>query len=148
MGRSRTLNFRLKTNTLFRVLRVKKTLNASKMSSQTICTNISVRALRVKNWLSKEGYRIDNLIDNAAIFVCDENGNVNMEILFADMLSVFKNMEEVPFEHGLLKGTIGKGVIRIALPDNPLVAFLFGETGALKVTDTDLLELKALFTEG
>ena len=118
------------------------------MSSQTICTNISVRALRVKNWLSKEGYRIDNLIDNAAIFVCDENGNVNMEILFADMLSVFKNMEEVPFEHGLLKGTIGKGVIRIALPDNPLVAFLFGETGALKVTDTDLLELKALFTEG
>ena len=148
MGRSRTLNFRLKTNTLFRVLRVKKTLNASKMSSQTICTNISVRALRVKNRLSKEGYRIDNLIDNAAIFVCDENGNVNMEILFADMLSVFKNMEEVPFEHGLLKGTIGKGVIRIALPDNPLVAFLFGETGALKVTDTDLLELKALFTEG
>lgn len=101
----------------------------------------------VKNWLSKEGYRIDNLIDNAAIFVCDENGNVNMETLFADMLSVFKNMEEVPFEHGLLKGTIGKGVIRIALPDNPLVAFLFGETGALKVTDTDLLELKALFAE-
>lgn len=48
----------------------------------------------------------------------------------------------------LLKGTIGKSVIRIALPDNPLVAFLFGETGALKVTDTDLLELKALFTEG
>ena len=56
-------------------------------------------------------------------------------------------MEEMPFGKGFIRGTIGKGSIRFALPDNPITSILFGKTGAIKITDADLMELKKLLIE-
>ena len=100
----------------------------------------------VKNYLVKEKGKIDGMIDSAALFLCDEEGNIDADMLFNDMLTMFRDMDEMPFGKGFLQGTIGKGVLRFQLPDNPVFNLLFGNTGAIKITDADFIELKELFT--
>ena len=98
-----------------------------------------------KNYLARERGRIENTIDNASLFICDEEGNIDADMLFDDMLKMFKDMEETPFGKGMFQGTVGKGVIRLKLPENPVFNLMFGNTGAIKITEADLLELKELF---
>lgn len=101
----------------------------------------------MRNYLAREKGRIDEMVDNAALFICDEEGNVDAKMLFDDFLTIFRGMEETPFAKGFIRGTIGKGVVRIQLPDNPAFNMLFGNTGGIKITETDLIELKNLFVE-
>lgn len=98
-----------------------------------------------KNYLARERGRIENTIDNASLFICDEEGNIDADMLFDDMLKMFKDMEETPFGKGMFQGTVGKGVIRFKLPENPVFNLMFGNTGAIRITEADLLELKELF---
>lgn len=98
-----------------------------------------------KNYLSREREKIENTIDKAALFLCDEEGNIDSDMLFKDMMTMFRDMEETPFGKGLFQGTIGKGTIRLKLPDNPVFNLMFGNTGAIKITEADFIELKELF---
>lgn len=98
-----------------------------------------------KNYLTRERGKIENVIDNAALFICDEQGNIDADMLFKDMMTMFREMDETPFGKGLVQGTVGKGIIRLKLPDNPIFNLMFGNTGAIKITEADFLELKELF---
>lgn len=98
-----------------------------------------------KNYLARERDKIENVIDNASLFICDEDGNIDADMLFKDMMTMFKDMDETPFGKGFLQGTIGKGMIRFKLPDNPVFNLMFGNTGAIKITEADFIELKDLF---
>lgn len=98
-----------------------------------------------KNYLARERGKIENTIDNAALFICDEEGNIDADMLFKDMMTMFREMEETTFGKGLVQGTIGKGIIRFKLPDNPIFNLMFGNTGAIKITEADFIELKELF---
>ena len=98
-----------------------------------------------KNYLARERGKIENVIDNAALFICDEQGNIDTDMLFKDMMTMFREMDETPFGKGLVQGTVGKGIIRLKLPDNPIFNLMFGNTGAIKITEADFLELKELF---
>lgn len=100
-----------------------------------------------KNYILRERGKIDSMIDNASLFLCDDDGNVDADMLFDDLMQMFRDMDEVPFGKGFIHGTFGKGTIRFALPDNPMVNLLFGNTGAIKITDVDILELKNIITE-
>lgn len=99
------------------------------------------------NYIARESGKIDKMIDDAALFICDEEGNFSPDMLFDDLMTMLREMEEVPFGSGLMQGTIGKGVIRFKLPDNPVFSLLFGDTGAIKITEADFMELKDIFTE-
>ena len=102
----------------------------------------------VKNYLAKEEEAIGRMIDQASLFICDEQGQIDTDALFDDLLSVFKNMDEVPFGKGALQGTIGKGAVRFRLPENTFVSLLFGNnTQAIKITGEDMLALKAVMSE-
>jgi len=100
-----------------------------------------------KNYLAREKGKIGNMIDSAALFICDENGDIDAEMLFDDMMTMFREMEETPFNMGIFNGAIGKGMIRFQLPNNPIFNLLFGDTGAIKITDSDFVELKNLITK-
>jgi len=101
----------------------------------------------IKNWLVREDKAIAEMIDGVAMFVCDENGEIDAGMVFDDLMTMFAEADEVPFGSGLLRGTIGKGVIRFQLPDNPIMSLLFGNSQAIKITATDFKELKAMMTE-
>lgn len=113
--------------------------------------NLAVASVYLKrgarNWLERESDRISEMIDDASLFICDKNGNIDADMLFSDLLSSFKNMDEVPFGKGFIQGTAGKGVIRFVIPNNPITGLLFGDTGAIRITETDLKELKMILTK-
>lgn len=96
----------------------------------------------VANLIAKEDERIGKGIDTLMLFIEDENGNCDMGTLFDDALAMFKSMPETPFDMGILHGTIGAGVLRIELPDNPAISLLMGNIGAIKLNDEDFKGLK------
>ena len=97
-----------------------------------------------RNWLSKERDTISKAMDGVSLFIADGDGNVNTDTLFEDLLSLFTGMEEMPYDYGMVSGTIGKGKIRIDIPDNILTNILFGNSDAVTITSDDIKELKEL----
>jgi len=101
----------------------------------------------VKNYLAREEQKLQGWIDDLALFLLDENGCIDVDMVFDDLLQMFESSDEIPFGSGLLQGTIGHGVIRFQLPDNPVSSLIFGSCGAIKITADDLRELKTMLTE-
>lgn len=96
----------------------------------------------VSNLIAREDGQLAKGIDKLMLFIVDEQGNYSMDMLMDDALSMFKTMPETPFDMGLFRGTIGNGMIRVQLPDNPLVSLFMGNTGAIRITEADFKELK------
>lgn len=97
-----------------------------------------------RNYILHQQEKINSAIDNASLFLCDENGEIDIEILFSDFMQMFRDMDEVDFGNGIIEGTLGKGAIRFILPNSPITNLLFGDTEAIKITDADILELKKI----
>lgn len=99
------------------------------------------------NIINKYKGKISKGIDNAALFFADEEGNINMDTLFADAMELFKSMEDSPFDMGMLKGSIGNGRIAITLPENIFTNIIFGSNKTIVFNGDDFLELKNLLVE-
>lgn len=99
------------------------------------------------NIIKKYKCKISEGIDNASMFIADENGEVNGDTLFADAMELFKGMEETSFDMGFLTGTIGKGKVAFTLPDNVLMSVIFGNKKTITLDESDFLELKSLLME-
>lgn len=99
----------------------------------------------VRNWVAKETGRINNTIDNILLFVADENGNVNTDILINDLVEMFKAMDVQNVKMGAFDIEYGKGEVKINIPHNPILDMLMGDLGQVKITTEDILEIKELF---
>lgn len=99
------------------------------------------------NIINKYEGKISDGIDKAALFLADENGNIDANTLFKDAMELFKGMEEVSFDLGVIDGVIGKGRVAINLPDNILMSILFGNKKTLTFNENDFLELKSLLLD-
>jgi hypothetical protein len=96
----------------------------------------------VRNYIRREADEIEEMIDNAALFVADHDGNVDMNKLYCDGMQVLKEMDETDFSLGIVGGTIGGGTIKIHLPDNMLIRALFGDHRCIVIGESDFKELK------
>lgn len=99
------------------------------------------------NILNKYEGKISQSIDNAALFLADENGDINTNTLFADAMEIFKGLEDNTFDIGLVQGVVGKGRISITLPDNIFTNIIFGNKKTITFNENDFLELKSLLVE-
>lgn len=99
------------------------------------------------NLLNKYEGKISQSIDNAALFLADENGDINTNTLFTDVMEIFKGLEDSTFDIGLVQGVVGKGKISITLPDNIFTNIIFGNKKTITFNENDFLELKALLVE-
>lgn len=99
----------------------------------------------VRNWVAKETGRINNTIDNVLLFVADENGNVNTDILINDLVEMFKAMDVQNIKMGVFDIEYGKGEVKINIPHNPILDMLMGDLGQVKIATEDILEIKELF---
>ena len=99
------------------------------------------------NILNKYEGKISQSIDNIALFLADENGDINTNTLFADAMEIFKGLEDNPFDIGLVQGVVGKGRISITLPDNIFTNIIFGNKKTITFNENDFMELKSLFVE-
>lgn len=96
------------------------------------------------NYFALNKERISTAITQAGLFVADEQGDVNISTLFDDLKAMFEALPLYPFDLGFLHGTIGKGEIRISLPDNLFCNILFGNVQSVSIKADDFLVLRNL----
>lgn len=85
-------------------------------------------------------------IDNATLFIADENGNIDADTIFSDLMQMLENISNYEFDLGFIKGRIDGGVLSIDLPDNIITTILFGSKKSISFTKDDFEELRSLVT--
>lgn len=99
------------------------------------------------NIISINKEKLGKTIDNAALFIGDENGDINVNTIFEDAMQMLKAVEDYHFELGFISGRIDEGTLYIDLPDNVLTTLLFGSKKSISLGVDDFTELKNLLTE-
>lgn len=85
-------------------------------------------------------------IDNATIFIANEDGNIDADTIFSDLMQMLENISNYEFDLGFIKGRIDGGVLSIDLPDNIITTILFGSKKSISFTKDDFEELRSLVT--
>ena len=85
-------------------------------------------------------------IDNATLFIADEDGNIDADTIFSDLMQMLENISNYEFDFGFVKGRIYGGALVIDLPDNIVTTILFGSKKSISFTKTDFDELRSLVT--
>lgn len=99
------------------------------------------------NIIAKNKDKWGEQIDNASLFIADENGVIDAGTVFDDMMQMLKSIEDYHFDVGFIHGHIGNGMVSIDLPDNIAISLLFGSKRSINITAEDFAELKSLLTE-
>ena len=98
------------------------------------------------NIIAKNKDSLGKSIDNATLFIADENGNIDADTIFTDLMQMLESISNYEFDLGLIKGRIDGGTLSIDLPDNIITNILFGSKKSISFTKTDFEELKSLIT--
>ena len=85
-------------------------------------------------------------IDNATLFIADEDGNIDADTIFSDLMQMLENISNYEFDLGFIKGRIDGGALVIDLPDNIITTILFGSKKSISFTKDDFDELRSLIT--
>lgn len=85
-------------------------------------------------------------IDNATLFIADEDGNIDADTIFSDLMQMLENISNYEFDLGFIKGRIDGGALVIDLPDNIITTILFGSKKSISFTKADFEELRSLVT--
>lgn len=99
----------------------------------------------LNNYLDREDSRINRAVDNALLFITDENGAINTDVVIDDLVEMFRNMDRQEKRIGMFNLEYGQGEIKITIPRNPFLDMIFGDLGMVRITSDDFLELKELF---
>ena len=98
------------------------------------------------NIIAKNKDSFGKSIDNATLFIADENGNIDADTIFTDLIQMLESISNYEFDLGFIKGRIDGGTLSIDLPDNIITNILFGSKKSISFTKTDFEELKSLIT--
>ena len=98
------------------------------------------------NIIAKNKDKWGKSIDNATLFIADEDGNIDANTIFEDMMQMLENISNYEFDFGFIKGRIGGGALVIDLPDNIVTTILFGSKKSISFAKTDFDELRSLIT--
>jgi hypothetical protein len=85
-------------------------------------------------------------IDNATLFIADEDGNIDADTIFSDLMQMLENISNYEFDLGFIKGRIDGGALVIDLPDNIITTILFGSKKSISFSKNDFEELRSLIT--
>ena len=98
------------------------------------------------NIIAKNKDSLGKSIDGATLFIADENGNIDADTIFTDLMQMLESISNYEFDLGFIKGRIDGGTLSIDLPDNIITNILFGSKKSISFTKTDFDELKSLIT--
>lgn len=98
------------------------------------------------NIIAKNKDKWGKSIDNATLFIADEDGNIDADTIFSDLMQMLENISNYEFDLGFIKGRIDGGALSIDLPDNIITTILFGSKKSISFTKDDFEELRSLVT--
>lgn len=90
-------------------------------------------------------HKIDSF-DNLLPFITDENGNLALGDVFDEGIKMLKEMPVNTSKILNMDIEIGKGHIKLILPDNPWIDALI-DKGSFIIDENDLIQLKELLME-
>ena len=96
------------------------------------------------NVIAKNKENWGKSIDNATLFFADEDGNIDADTIFSDLMQMLENISNYEFNLGFIKGRINDGAVSVDLPDNIITTILFGSKKSISFTKSDFEELKSL----
>ncbi len=119
---------------------------ADKQINSLVASNprMSMFAPRLKQGLENYIDKNESKIDNMLLFVTDKDGKLDITDMFDEGMRMF---QEMPVQTHKLMGLnthVGQGAIEIKMPDNFLVSMFMGNTGSIKITTADIMELKQM----
>lgn len=97
------------------------------------------------NLLAKEDERINKYLDMAFLFVADEQGVIDSDVLIENINSIFKEMEVKEYDFRGFHASVGRGEITIGFPQNFLLDMIFSG-GSLRFTTDDINDLKSFLS--
>jgi hypothetical protein len=100
----------------------------------------------IRNYRKKKETEIQEMIDNALLFIANDKGEVDADKVMSDLLSVIKDMDKTPFDWGIVSGSLGKGELRFDIPSNWFMRTIFGDNGSVVITEDDFKKLTKLLT--
>lgn len=98
------------------------------------------------NIIAKNKDKWGKSIDNATLFIADEDGNIDADTIFSDLMQMLENISNYEFDFGIIKGRIDSGALVIDLPDNIITTIFFGSKKSISFTKDDFEELRSLIT--
>lgn len=99
----------------------------------------------LNNMMNRFDQQMNQYIDNFMIFVANDNGVVDTDVMVDTVAGIFKEIDPVQQYHfGMVDVTIGKGELGIHLPDNMFLNMLVGNKSVIKFTSDDILDFKNL----
>jgi hypothetical protein len=98
----------------------------------------------IRNYRKKKECEIGEMLDDAALFIADEKGEVNVNKVFADLNQFMKDADNVHVDLGFTDLIIDKGSLKINIPNNWFTNMIFGSGNALVIKESDISNLKML----
>ena len=100
----------------------------------------------LNNVMNRYYQQMNQYIDYLFMFVADEKGVVDSDVMVDTMASMFREIDpDQQYHFGMFDVTVGKGGLDIHLPDNMFLNMLVGNRGVIKFTAEDILDFKNLF---
>lgn len=98
----------------------------------------------LNNWLTREDERVNRMLDTALLFVADERGTIDSDVVVDILGALFKEMDVQRYQLGIVEVMAGKGEVVVSLPQNMYLDMIVGRLGTVRFTVDDLKELKEL----
>lgn len=101
----------------------------------------------IRNYRKKKECEIGEMIDDAALFIADEKGEVSLNKVFTDLHQFMKDADNIHIDLGFTDAIIDKGTLKINIPNNWFMNMIFGSGNALVINESDITALKNLLME-
>ena len=108
----------------------------NKVASRAILKNA------VGNYLNRYSEDLDKGVDTIFLLLGDKEGNINSDTMIDTLCSMLDEMSTKSYGFGPFNATIGKGVIDIQLPNSFFSELVAGDLGGVKLTTSDLKQIK------
>ena len=99
----------------------------------------------VTNLIARYDAQMNRTIDNLSLFLCDETGTYDTDMLVEDLVEMFERMPRSETEVMGAVITYGQGEVCIDLPVGAFMQTLLGDLSRLRFNSDDFRELKNMF---
>lgn len=94
------------------------------------------------NLLTRFDGKINEGIDAAFLLFADQNGNIDSDTVVDSLCSMFEEMDITEYSFYGFDAKIGKGEMCIEFPRSFLSELIAGELGGVKITSSDIKQIK------
>lgn len=98
----------------------------------------------ISNILSRYDEKIGGALDTFSLFVANENGEIDSDVVVEHLANMFNELEPIEYSVGGFKITASNGRAEIILPDNLIVKLIAGNIEGIALNADDIRELKTI----